>query len=608
MNTTPIALDIPSLHTAYRNSDLTPDAVIDHILLTSPQYDDRNIWIRQLSKAEIQPYLDSLNTKNIDDLPLFGIPFAIKDNIDLANIPTTAGCPDFSYTPTKHAHIVNELINAGAIPIGKTNLDQFATGLVGTRSPEPWGPCGNSFNPEYISGGSSAGSSVAVALGLATFSLGTDTAGSGRVPAMLNNLYGHKPSRGLFSMNGVVPACRSLDCPSIFALSASDAHQVFNVAASFDSEDSYSRKNPYSNTHRYWGMPSSMPKIAIPRKENLNFFGNGDAATLFNKTVLQWRELGAHVEVVDIESLLEAAKLLYAGPWVAERYAAIEDLMLNKPDTVHPVVHNIVVQAEQKTSVETFQFEYKMQHYRAIAKEMFAQFDFLLTPTAPTTYTIEEVLENPIELNSNMGYYTNYMNLLDLAGIAIPAGFMSNGQPFGTTLIAPAMQDQKLLSYAHLWQHTLDCTTGALDQKPKHPDVKTFADQSSIEIAVCGAHLSGMPLNWQLTERGASLIKKSLTSKNYKMFALAGVPPERPGLFRDDSKDSASIEIEIWSMPAAELGTFLANIPAPLGLGKLETEDGDWVTGFICESYGEQGATDITEFGSWRKYINSKAS
>jgi len=603
MTNIPFSLDISNLHQAYKSADLTPEEVVDHILLRSPQYNDRNIWIRQLSKIEIQPYLDALSNKSIDDCPLFGIPFAIKDNIDLANIPTTAACPDFSYTPSKHAHIVNELINAGAIPIGKTNLDQFATGLVGTRSPEPWGPCGNSFNPDYISGGSSAGSAVAVALGLATFSLGTDTAGSGRVPAMLNNLYGHKPSRGLFSMSGVVPACRSLDCPSIFALSASDAHQVFNIAASFDPDDSYSRQNQYNNSHRYWGVPTKAPKIAIPVDENLNFFGNEDSNMLFKQAVEQWRKLGATIERIDISALLDAAKLLYAGPWVAERYAAIETLITQSPDAIHPVVHDIVIQAEQKTAVETFNFEYQMQHYRAIAKAMFAQFDFLLTPTAPTTYTKEEVLNNPIELNSNMGYYTNYMNLLDLCGIAVPAGFMNNKLPFGVTLVAPSLQDQKLLSYAHMWQKSMDTFTGALNLKPTLVEAPTIQDQANIPVAVCGAHLSAMPLNWQLTERGATLIKQGRTSKAYRMVALADGPPARPGLFRDDSDNAASIEIEIWSMPASELGTFVANIPAPLGLGKLEIEDGDWVTGFICEPYGEQGATDITSFGSWKNYI-----
>ncbi|MBX2847675.1 MAG: allophanate hydrolase [Acidiferrobacterales bacterium] len=605
MNQDNIALDIASLLNAYRDEQLTPNQVIDYVLQKSEQFTQRNIWIRQLTKQEIKPYLDSLEKRTIDELPLYGIPFAIKDNIDLANITTTAACPSFAYTPSEHAFIVEQLIDAGAIPIGKTNLDQFATGLVGTRSPEPWGPCGNSFNADYISGGSSAGSAVAVALGLASFSLGTDTAGSGRVPAMLNNLYGHKPSRGLFSMSGVVPACRSLDCPSIFALSAEDAKQVFNVAARFDETDCYARANSYSNSHRYFGKPSSAPKVAVPLSENLEFFDNQDGKILFDKAVKTWQSLGADIHPLDISPLLEAAKLLYEGPWVSERYAAIEDLMQTTPDKVHPVVRDIVKQAEDKTSIETFQYEYKMQEYRMLAKQIFKQFDFLMTPTAPSTYTIEQVLKDPITLNSNMGYYTNYMNLLDLCGVAVPAGFMSNQLPFGVTFIAPAMQDQKLLSYAHLWQKTCNRSTGAIAANPPLSDPFEVDFQENIEVAVCGAHLSGMPLNWQLTERRATLIKTSKTSQNYTMVALAGGPPERPGLFRN-SKNGHSIEIEIWSMPSAELGSFLANIPAPLGLGKLETQSGDWVTGFICEEHGADAATDISHYGSWRSYLNSK--
>lgn len=596
------SLDIPSLHNSYRTNALTPEKVIDDILALSKEFQHHNIWIHQLSKAEISPYLARLDPKSIDDYPLYGIPFAIKDNIDLANIPTTAACQDFAYLADHHAHIVEQLIAAGAIPIGKTNMDQFATGLVGTRS--PWGACGNAFDAEMISGGSSSGSAVAVALGLASFSLGTDTAGSGRVPAMLNNLYGHKPSRGLLSMTGVVPACRSLDCPSIFALSANDAHLVFNTAAHFDSGDSYARQQPFDNKRRAFGLPQSNAKIAIPNAQNLTFFGNTDAENLFNEAVEKWAQLGAQITVIDINPLLEAAKLLYAGPWVAERYAALETLIKDRPEVIHPVVHDIVMQAETKTAVETFQYEYKMQAYRAVAKELFSNFDFLCTPTAPTTYSIAEVLENPIELNSNIGFYTNYMNLLDLCGTAIPAGFMSNGQPFGLTLVAPAMQDQKLLSYAHQWQHSLQTASGTFSTPPQLPELPPVNFSPDLEIAVCGAHLSGMPLNWQLTERGATLSRATTTSANYRLYSLAGGPPQRPGLVRDEQHGS-EIEIEVWSLPCAEVGSFLGGIPAPLGLGKLETNEGQWVTGFICEPYAIETATDITEMGSWRVFQNT---
>lgn len=604
MTTHFIPLDIPSLHQAYRDQTLTPSQVLEYIVERSAGYQDHNIWIQQLSVQQLEPYLARLNDYQVDQLPLYGIPFAIKDNIDLAGIDTTAGCEAYRYRPDDSAHIVQQLIAAGAIPIGKTNMDQFATGLVGTRSPEPWGPCRNAINPELISGGSSSGSAVAVALGLVSFSLGTDTAGSGRVPAMLNNIVGHKPSRGLLSMSGVVPACRSLDCPSIFALTAADVKRVFDITAHYDEHDSYARPNPYANSARNWGTPSYAPVIGVPLAENLDFFANQGGEQLFWQTVETWKNLGATIVNIDIAPLLEAAKLLYSGPWVAERYTVLRDLIDQTPDAVHPVVRGIVESAKHKTAVETFEYEYQMQDYRRMAQLMFDDIDFLLSPTAPTTYTINELLENPVELNSIMGYYTNYLNLLDLAGTAIPAGFASDGRPFGVTLIAPAMQDQVLLSYAHQWQgHHTDLALGALEYYPELPPAPDVEFSDTITLAVCGAHLSGMPLNWQLTERQAHLLEKTTSSDCYRLYALAGGPPYRPGLIR--SEKGALIDIELWQMPIENFGSFVAGIPAPLGIGKIETVNGDWVTSFICEPYAVAEAKDITEFGSWRAYVES---
>lgn len=603
MQTQFIPLDIESLQSAYANKTLTPKEVVLYILERSTKFEDRNIWIEQLTMAQISPYLDALTDTAPDELPLYGIPFAIKDNIDLAGVDTTAGCEEFRFSPSENAHIVNCLINAGAIPIGKTNMDQFATGLVGTRSPEPWGPCKNSIDPTYISGGSSSGSAVSVALGLVSFSLGTDTAGSGRVPAMLNNIVGHKPSRGLLSMTGVVPACRTLDCPSVFALTAGDAQRVFNVASSFDPLDSYSRAKPHSNTARYWGLPSKLPVVGVPKKSNLQFFGNDGGEALFWGAIEQWRSIGAKVVEVDISALLEAAKLLYSGPWVAERYAAIEKLMKNKPSAVHPVVREIIASAEGKTAIETFQYEYQMQAYRKQAQELLNGIDFLISPTAPTTFTVEELLNNPVELNSIMGYYTNYLNLLDLSGTSVPAGFTPDGLPFGITLIGPAMHDQALLSFAHQWQTHNKDSVGALDYKPELRKTEEVDFDESILLAVCGAHLSDMPLNWQLTDRDAQLVSTTTTSEHYAFFALAGDSPKRPGLLRQES--GSAIEIEVWKMPSKYFGSFVAGIPAPLGIGKVETVDGDWVSSFICEPYGLDGAQDITHFKSWRKFITS---
>lgn len=588
----------------YRNGDFTPRELVELLQSRAKQYIDRNIWIELAGPELLEQCFARLDSVAVDSLPLYGVPFAAKDNIDIVGFATTAGCPEYSFSPDKSAHLTAKLIEAGAIPMGKTNLDQFATGLVGTRSPH--GACGNAFNPSYISGGSSSGSAVAVALGLASFSLGTDTAGSGRVPAMLNNLIGLKPSRGLLSMTGVVPACRSLDCPSIFAFNSNDAALVFNVAASADTLDAYSRANPFSNSLRNYGATPIPPVIGVPRQGQLKFFNDNHAEALYLKSIERWKSLGAQIIEIDFEPLLDAARLLYEGPWVAERYAALQELIESTPEVIHPVVRGIVEGARGKTAVDTFKAEYQMQEYRTYAKELFNQVDFMLTPTAPRHYLIEELLEDPVQLNSNMGYYTNFMNLLDLCGVAVPAGFLPDGLPFGFSLIAPAFDDIKLLTYAKQWQDSNSLPCGAMNmfgQKIEPPE-PTAVSSASIDIVVCGAHLSDFPLNWQLTERGGSLRSSTNTAKKYKLFALAGGPPERPGMVRDENEGDA-IAVEVWSIPSAELGGFLQNIPYPLALGKVELADNSWVYGFVCADAAISDAKDITSFKSWRAYQDS---
>ena len=594
-------LNINFLIESYKNKSLTPKQVVEDILQRSEQFSDHKIWIHQLTLAEIQPYLDDLESKCIDDLPLYGIPFAIKDNIDLANIPTTAACPAFANTPDKSAFVVQQLINAGAIPIGKTNMDQFATGLVGVRSPEPWGSCKNSINKEYISGGSSAGSSVSVALGLVSFSLGTDTAGSGRVPASFNNLVGLKPSIGLLSMTGVLPACRSLDCVSIFALTTDDANKVLEQAAVYDSEDQYARKISFDNNNRQYGLPDTRFTFAVPKPEQLEFFANESAQTLFNGSVKKMESLGGVKEEIDFTIFIQAAKLLYEGPWVAERYVAIEELISQQPDKLLPVIKTIIGGAEGKLATDAFKAEYQMQVYRARAKQILAQVDFLMTPTAGTIYTIDEVNADPIKLNSNLGFYTNFMNLLDCACVAVPAGFLDNGLPWGISLVSTAMQDRKLLSYANKWQQYNKLMPGNLDMPLPASDAVAINFSDTIPIIVCGAHLQGLALNWQLRERGAQLQEKTTSAKSYRMFVIEGAL-ERPGMIRDDKADNV-IDIEIWQIPKSEFGSFVAAIPAPLGIGKVETSDGRWLPGFICEGYATEGARDISHLGGWRQYL-----
>ncbi|MDN5086845.1 allophanate hydrolase [Aliarcobacter butzleri] len=434
-------LNIKDLRAKYLSGEVTVKEVISSIFEKIEKTRDYNIWIYTLTEEELTPYLKNLENKNIEELPLYGIPFAIKDNIDLVGIPTTAACPEFSYTPKKSAFVVEKLIEAGAIPIGKTNLDQFATGLVGTRS--PYGACKNSINKEYISGGSSSGSAVSVALSMASFSLGTDTAGSGRVPAAFNNLIGLKATKGVISTSGVVPACRSLDCVTVFAKDLESIQEVFEVANSYDEEDIYSRvyeKKEFEEKVKF--------SFAIPKKEQLKFFGDEEAKNLFDEAVKKFELFGGKAYEIDYELFNESANLLYSGPWVTERFIAIKEVITKTPEVVEQTVRKIISGGENINAINYFESEYILKKNRKKAEKLFEEFDFMLTPTTGTIYKIEEVNNNPIELNTNLGYYTNYMNLLDLSAIAVPAGFRKNGLPFGVTVVAKNFEEKKLLSYA----------------------------------------------------------------------------------------------------------------------------------------------------------------
>ena len=453
-------LQISHLRDEYLSGELTPSDLVKQLDAEIGIENRSNIWIQRLTLAEMLHYAKQLEGKDIANLPLYGIPFAIKDNIDLANIPTTAACPEYAYTPNKSATVVQKLIDAGAIPIGKTNLDQFATGLVGTRS--PYGAVKNSFKPEFISGGSSAGSAVSVALGMASFSLGTDTAGSGRVPASFNNLVGHKPTCGLLSTQGVVPACRTLDCVSIFALTAKDAATVLASAQGFDEEDAYSREDLTANL----AIPASytFPDIftfGIPKTEQLAFFDNPETPQLFQQAIKQLEAIGGKAVEIDFSPFLETARLLYEGPWVAERYAAIRPFFENNPDSIFPVTKQIIGGAAKFNAVDTFNAFYKLKALQRKASKVWDDIDIMVTPTAGTIYTIAEVNAAPVVCNSNLGYYTNFMNLLDLSATAVPTGFQADGLPFGITICAPAFNDEALLNLATSIQNYSAKTLGA---------------------------------------------------------------------------------------------------------------------------------------------------
>jgi len=589
-------LSITSLHRRYRDGKLTPAIVVDHILERCQLFHAHNAWIHLLSRDEVMPFLDSLRDASPDTLPLFGIPFAIKDNIDLAGVPTTAACPEFSYIPKQSAFVVQQLINAGAIPIGKTNLDQFATGLTGTRS--PYGAVKNSINPDYISGGSSSGSAVATALGLVTFALGTDTAGSGRVPAMFNNLIGVKPSCGAVSTRGVIPACRSIDCVSLFALNPDDAMRIFLIMSRYDEHDCYARRPEIeSGRMRANFRFGIIPQAQLQRDPDTAVFG------LMQRITERLVALGGTPVEIDFTPFQQAASLLYEGPWVAERYTAIENLIRSSPEALHPVTRSIITGAEKFSAVDTFKAIYQLRELKLQADRIVSGVDFILTPTASNIFTIKAVEAEPFALNSSLGYYTNFVNLLDYSAISIPAGLLSNGLPFGVTLFADRDRDYDLISMSRRILADSGLSPGATGFNWIADSIPvTEIDKDQVKLLVCGAHLTGMPLNRQLLELDAVLLHTTTTAPCYRLYALAGGPPFRPGLVRDID-NGACIDVEVWSMPGSNLGRFMQAIPAPLGLGKVRLFDNTEVTGFICEPDAITTATDITEYGGWVNYI-----
>ncbi|MBO6511653.1 MAG: allophanate hydrolase [Roseibium sp.] len=589
-----------SLQEAYQTG-MTPREVVEEVYRRIDAVGDPGIFIHLLEKEDVLEAAAGLGSFD-PSLQLWGIPFVIKDNIDVAEKPTTAACPAYEYQAEEDAFVVRKLKDAGALLIGKTNLDQFATGLVGVRS--PFTPPKNAVDPEIVPGGSSAGSAVAVGHGIVSFSLGTDTAGSGRVPGALNNIVGLKPTLGALSATGVVPACRTLDTISIFALTVDDAYTAYQAAAGFDEVDAYSRKVDVPDLG---DVPPKL-RIGIPDAQSIEFFGDEAQAESFADTIKLLKTIGADIVEVDFTPFYDVAHMLYEGAWVAERHTVIEDLMRDNLEAVHPVTRKVVGAALGLTATDTFRGIYRLKELARKTEPVLAELDLLVVPTVPTFYSVADLEADPIGPNSRNGTYTNFVNLLDMCGIAVPVAKRSDGRPGNVTLLAKAGQDALLASLGskleYLAPHSVGATGWSL---PQAPERLPLVGKNELAIAVCGAHMSGMPLNHELTGRGGRFLETAETSSAYKLYALAGGPPKRPGLVRDETANGTSIDLEIWALPKSEIGGFLAGIPAPLGLGTVELSDGRKVNGFICEGTGTAGADDISHLKSWRKYMAESA-
>jgi allophanate hydrolase len=594
-----VAETVLEIVAAHRAGQATPVETLARTYARIRAHNDPAVFITLRDEADALAEARALQEKGAASLPLYGVPVAVKDNIDVAGMPTTAACPAFSYTPAHDATAVARLRAAGAIVIGKTNLDQFATGLVGVRS--PYGVPRNTFNAELVPGGSSSGSAVAVAAGLVPLALGTDTAGSGRVPAGFNNIVGLKPSLGLISTHGVVPACRTLDCISIFALTVDDASAALAVVAGPDAADSYSRNRPL-------GRPGAMPphiKLGVPLPGQRLFFGDKDYEAGCADALARLAKLGCDIVEIDIEPFYETARLLYEGPWLAERTIVAQNLLASDPDAIHPVTREITVGGLRPTAIDAFTAFYKLERLRRVSDYIFAhQIDALVLPTAPTTYTVKQVLADPIQLNSRLGTYTNFVNLLDLCGLALPASFTGKGLPFGITLLAPGGQDARLAEIGRVFHADTKLPLGAIKEaQPPIAAVTAVATDAEIAIAVVGAHLSGLPLNGELRALGARLLEVAKTAPDYKLNALNGSVPPKPGLLRIDAGKGASVDVEVWALPSQAFGTFIEGVAAPLSIGTVTLADGRGVKGFLMEAAAVAGARDISSFGGWRAYL-----
>ncbi|MGR3795761.1 allophanate hydrolase [Vannielia sp. SX4] len=593
---------ITTLHTAYA-SGTTPAEVMQEALRRVDAAGDPGIFLHLASEAELLAMAEALGPFDPVKYPLYGLPFAVKDNIDVAGWPTTAGCPSFAYTAENDAFLIARLRAAGAIPLGKTSLDQFATGLNGTRTTGP-APL-NAINPALVPGGSSGGSGVAVGRGLVTFSLGTDTAGSGRVPAAMNGVVGLKPTLGALSASGVVPACRSCETPSIFALNVDDAYRAYQSAAGYDPADGYAR--PIATP-----APGALRPLAIgvPSKATREFFGDTAQEENFDATLAHLIAAGHRIVELDFTPFYDVAVMLYDGPWVAERHTVIEDLMRDAPEAVLPVIREIVGKAQKFSATDTFRAQYRFRDLKRLIETQIDGLDMLCVPSIPALCTVADIAAEPVAANSRLGTYTNFVNLLDMSALAVPVAPRADGHPGNVTLVAGAGEDALLAALGRELQASLAAAPGGTGWPlPPLAPASDAPAEDEIALAVLGAHMSGLPLNGDLTSRGARFLYASETAPNYRFFSLPGGPPHRPGLLRCTEKGQGHrIALEVWAMPASKMGSFLKTLPAPMTIGTLTISDGREVTGFLCESAATASAEEISRFGGWRAFLETQSA
>jgi allophanate hydrolase len=596
-----VAETVVSIVGAHRAGAVTPEQTVARSFARIRAHGDGAIFISLREEGEALAEARRLAADGPVGRSLYGVPVAVKDNIDVAGLPTTAACAAFAYQPSKDATAVARLRQAGAVIIGKTNLDQFATGLVGVRS--PYGIPGNLFDSKLIPGGSSSGSAIAVAAGLVPLALGTDTAGSGRVPAALSNIVGLKPSVGLVSTTGVVPACRTLDCVSIFSLTVDDAWTALTAIAGHDRTDPFSRVLPL-------GTVGSMPKgarVGVPKPGQCLLFGDREQAFAYEHALARFDRLGVTVVEIDMEPFYEVARLLYEGPWLAERYITARELITSSPESIHPVTREIISAGVRPSAIDTFAALYRLAELRRVCDYAFHAVDVLVLPTIPTVYTVAQVNADPIQLNSRLGTYTNFVNLLDLCGLAVPASLRSDGVPFGVTLLAPAGNDAFLAALGRVFHADTALTLGAIGEKQSHlPTLPPEPNRSEIAIAVVGAHLLGMSLNDELRTLGARLLGPAATASDYRLYLLDNDPP-RPGLVRVAARGRA-IDVEVWALPIESFGHLVTKVPPPLSIGTVLLADGRAVKGFLCEQHAVKAAQDISHCGGWRGYLAQTAA